>query len=111
MAGSARAPLTDSATSGWVRTLFPTTSHTRVLRRLQPGRKVVDVFPTRYRLNAKRALRRHFDATVYEHIVYTVTTEPVYFGSSPTFWRAMAVANRHTPQFLGAILMIFLRKK
>jgi len=91
--------------------IVPNDLHTRVLRRLQPGRKVVDVFPTRYRLNTKRALRRHFDPTVYEHIVYTVTTEPTYFGNSPTAWRVMAAVNSHTPQLLGAMLMIFLRKK
>jgi hypothetical protein len=48
---------------------------------------------------------------VYEHIVYTVTTEPTYFGNSPTAWRVMAAVNSHTPQLLGAMLMIFLRKK
>jgi len=48
---------------------------------------------------------------VYEHIVYTVATEPTYFGNSPTAWRVMAAVNSHTPQLLGAMLMIFLRKK
>jgi SAM-dependent methyltransferase len=91
--------------------IVPNDLHTRVLRRLQPGRKAVDVFPTRYRLNTKRALRRHFDPTMYEHIVYTVTAEPTYFGNSPTVWRVMVAVNSHTPQFLGAMLMIFLRKK
>ena len=51
------------------------------------------------------------DDAVYEHIVYTATTEPTYFGNSSTAWRVMAAVNRLTPQFLGAMLMIFLRKK
>ena len=91
--------------------IIPNNLHTKVLRRLQPDRRAVDVFPTRYQLNTKRALRRHFDPTVYEHFVYTVTSEPVYFGNSPTVWRVMAAVHSHTPQFLGAMLMIFLRKK
>lgn len=91
--------------------MIPNGFHRRVLKRLQPTRKEEDVFPTRYRLNTKKALRRHFPPERYEHLVYAVSTEPLYFGNSPTMWRAMAGINSRTPQAIGAMLMIFLRKR
>jgi SAM-dependent methyltransferase len=91
--------------------LVPNALHVGLLARLQPVRKKHDVFPTRYALNTRTALKRYFPPTVYDHYVYTLTTEPHYAGSSRLLWRALATVNRHTPEALGAMLMIFLRKR
>jgi hypothetical protein len=42
---------------------------------LQPVRKEMNVFPTTYELNTKRALRRYFPGHGYQHYSYDHTLE------------------------------------
>lgn len=88
--------------------LVPNSWHVRALRRLQPTRKAEDVFPTRYAMNTRRALRRLF--TGHDVFVYAHTSEPTYFGSSPLAWRLGALLGRLTPPPLAPTLMIFVRR-
>ncbi len=87
----------------------PNDLHTRVLRRLQPDRKAEDVFPVRYQMNTRKALRRLFPEPA-EVIVFGHSSEPRYFGESPTAWRAAQLADRLTPPRFAPTLMIFVRK-
>lgn len=86
----------------------PNSLHTRVLGRLQPGRKAEDVFPTRYAMNTRPALRELF--APHEVVVYGHTSEPTYFGQSVAAWRAAALLGRLTPPPLAATLMVFVQK-
>jgi len=86
----------------------PNRLHVRTLSKLQPDRKAEDVFPTRYQMNTRRALRRLFAAHgVY---VYGHTSEPTYFGRSPLAWRLAAALGRLTPPAFAPTLMIFVQK-
>ena len=87
----------------------PNDLHTRVLRRLQPERKAEDVFPVRYSMNTRRALRRHFPEP-HQLLVYGHASEPTYFGNSVIAWRLAQFADRLTPPRLAPTLMIFVQK-
>ena len=87
----------------------PNDLHTKVLRRLQPDRKAEDVFPVRYQMNTRRALRRLFPAPE-ELIMFAHSSEPRYFGESAPAWRAAQLLDRLTPPRLAPTLMVFVRK-
>jgi SAM-dependent methyltransferase len=87
----------------------PNRMHTRVLSRLQPGRKAQDVFPVRYSMNTRRRLTRFFPPP-HRLVVYGHASEPTYFGSAVPAWRAAQLVDRLTPPALAPTLMVFVRK-
>lgn len=91
--------------------LVPNALHVAVLRRLQPHRKVVDVFPTVYRLNTRAALRRYFPTARYQHHSHRHFAEPAYFADSRPLWTLMLLVFRVTPPALAPTWMIFLHKR
>ena len=90
--------------------LIPNSQHKNLLRVLQPNRKELDVFPTRYRLNSRRDLSKHFPDKEWNHFTYTWNAEPAYFGSSKAVWRAAICIFALLPPSLRATLMIFSQK-
>jgi SAM-dependent methyltransferase len=90
--------------------VVPNRLHTRVLAYLQPGRKAEDVFPTRYAMNTKRALRRHFPEPSWHVYAYGWNSEPRYVGTSKLAWRVAGFLDRITPPALAGTLMIFIQK-
>lgn len=95
----------------WGGRLVPNSLHTRILCRLQPGRQSVDVFPTRYRLNTRAALRRHFPTERYRHCTYGFNSEPAYAGGSTLMWVLLWTWLRIAPEALCATWFVFLQKK
>lgn len=91
--------------------LVPNSFHTRFLRRLQPDRKAVDVFPTRYRCNTRADVRRFFPPDRFDDFSYRHESEPLYAGSSPVAQRAQRAVLAMAPNALASMLMIFLRKR
>jgi SAM-dependent methyltransferase len=87
----------------------PNSLHTRVLNRLQPGRKAEDVFPVEYHMNTRRQLRRLFPSP-HRVVVYGHSSEPTYFGHSTAAWRTAAFLGRLTPPALQPTLMVFVQK-
>lgn len=88
----------------------PNRLHARVLTRLQSGRPAKDVFPTRYAMNTRRALKQQFPEPDWHVYVYGWTSEPRYVGSSKLAWRIAGFIDRLTPQRLAATLMVFVQK-
>ena len=91
--------------------LVPNTLHTRFLRRLQPKRHAVDVFPTRYRLNTLGQVRRYFPAAQFEDYSYRHESEPLYAGSSALAQRGQRGVITLLPNTMASMLMIFLRRR
>ena len=89
---------------------IPNRYHVALLKYLQPNRRAVDVFPTCYKLNTLRSLKRAFPQTRYEHYIYSWNSEPAYFASSRVAWLLMTTLFRFTPSAFGAIWNIFLKK-
>lgn len=84
-------------------------NHISFLRRVQPGRKEFDVFPTVYRLNTPAAARKAF-SPAEEVVVYAVAGDPSYTFGSPTIYRLFQWLHRLTPQAFQPILLIFIQK-
>lgn len=93
-----------------VATAIPNNLHVRVLRYIQPRRKSVDVFPTRYLLNTPKAVRRAFGSSVEIYPVYT-SGEPGYYFGSPLLYRIAKSLHKHLPDRLQPLLIFYIRKK
>jgi SAM-dependent methyltransferase len=91
--------------------LTPRRLQAAILHSVQPGREEIDVFPKYYRLNTSREINKWFKTGEFEKYLYTVNSEPAYFGTSRTLWRIALLAFRMTPEAFGAIFHVFLRKR
>jgi len=88
----------------------PNRLHEGLLRILQPGRQERDEFPTYYRLNTMRALRKYFSKEQYLDASYYYTPEPAYFNNKSILWRLAMFFERVMPAKCGPVLMVFLQK-
>jgi SAM-dependent methyltransferase len=91
-------------------TLVPNRMHADVVNLVQPGRQAKDVFPTYYRANSIRALKRlmkahHFEGCVYRHIA-----EPNYLGFSRWSYAFGVYLHRWLPSPLWPVLFVFARR-
>lgn len=96
---------------GLATNIVPNRFHVAILRHSQPHRKEKDVFPTTYKVNTRRAISKAFSPTRFDHYVYTMNSEPAYFGDSTILWGLMLGVFRLLPESLGAMYFIFLQKK
>jgi len=90
--------------------MIPNKLHSKLLKKLQPAtyRETHDVFPTQYRLNTFRQVRRHFPQ--FENYSYTYESEPAYFGNSKLAWTIARITFSVTPEMAQSTLNIFLQK-
>jgi len=89
---------------------IPNRMHSATLTKVQPGRLERDVFPTAYKLNRPKDVRRYFGnaADVYS---YSVSGVPSYhFGSMPVM-RLLQLVHRLTPPAFDVSLRFFIRKR
>lgn len=90
---------------------IPNRLHAKWLKSVQPTRKEVDVFPTRYKLNTIKALNETFPKTTFDNWTYYFGGEPAYhFNKSALFYLLRFIAWLAPKQF-HANLFIFLHKK
>lgn len=88
----------------------PNSLHVRVLSRSQPDRKPEDVFPTVYKLNTSRDLRRAFGDRA-EIFITKKATEPAYHFGKPWLYRFMKSINKYSPEALLPVLDVYIRKQ
>lgn len=91
--------------------VVPNSLHPTVLGSLQKKRQEEDIFPTRYKLNTLRDVRRMFPESDWEHCSYLWRGEPKYFGDSLLLYRLMEIWNALVPSFMATDLFVFLRKR
>lgn len=91
--------------------IVPNRLHSKLLSHLQPSKRPEDTFPTVYRLNTPKALKRWFPPERYHHIVYAADSEPAYAGRSMTVARLSRVAFALTPPLFRSVLFVFLEKR
>lgn len=90
--------------------IVPNRLHVGALHRLQPGKAEADTFPTRYRMNTKRDLRRLFPEPRFHLHAYTADAEPyLYAGGSRAVAGVMSLAHR-LPGPLKTTWQIFIQK-
>jgi ubiquinone/menaquinone biosynthesis C-methylase UbiE len=87
------------------------TVHSRVLRWAQPGRKEQDIFPTCFRLNTMRAIRRYFPDSDFRHFSYFYQAEPSYHFDSSLVFSIMRLIDWLAPARLSANLFVFLQRQ
>lgn len=92
-------------------TLIPNHFHAKLLKRLQPGRQEEDVFPTAYRMNTLRHIRKYFDSSEWLNYSYLHTPEAGYVQTSRSALRFAETFLRHAPQFMGTNVHVFVRKR
>lgn len=90
--------------------LVPNRFHVRVLKHIQPKRKAVDIFPTRYRLNTRKALARAFGDKAEIHVQY-VAGEPAYYFGRSSIYRMTKLLHKHLPDRMQPLLIVYIRKK
>ncbi|WP_082162015.1 class I SAM-dependent methyltransferase [Mycolicibacterium chubuense] len=88
----------------------PNRLHVRALTFIQPKRKAVDVFPTAYKLNSKRALRSAFGPGVEIFIQYC-SGEPAYHFGNALLFRAFMWLHKYLPSALQPLLIVYVRKR
>lgn len=91
--------------------LIPNLGHIAVVRRAQPGRKSIDVFPTCYRLNTRHDLATAFTGDKFEDFTYYWAGDPGYYGGSRSLARTIRLSTRLAPHVLWPKIFVFLRKR
>ena len=89
--------------------LIPNTLHERVLKWVQPNRKPGSVFPTVYKLNSPKDLKRHFSEDDV-HWYYDIA-EPAYHCGRVLIYRALLLMHRLLPPKLAVCVCMFVRKR
>lgn len=90
--------------------MVPNRMHVRALSKIQPTRKAVDVFPTAYKLNTKKALRSAFGKHPEIYVVH-IPGEPAYHFGRPLIFRLFKWLHKHLPDALQPLLIIYVRKR
>jgi SAM-dependent methyltransferase len=95
---------------GLAASLVPNKRHAAVLGTVQRGRKEVDVFPTRYRVNTIWRLRSELKKIGFEAVVQGYEAEPSYLQFSPIAYGFGKLLHSVTPSPLRTCLFIFGRQ-
>jgi SAM-dependent methyltransferase len=88
--------------------LIPNSLHVAALRYIQPHRKAEDTFPTHYKLNSLREMRRHFDQC--DVVCLTDSWEPAYFFGRTWLYRLFQFVHWVLPKSLGTAHVFIGRK-
>jgi SAM-dependent methyltransferase len=91
--------------------LVPNSLHAKVLNKVQERRKNEDVFPTAYRCNTSRKIRRTLDRYGFDNCVYEYESEPYYLSFSRPFYFLGVLHQRFAFRFLRAGIFVFAQKR
>lgn len=82
--------------------------HAAVLRKVQPDRKEIDVFPTVYRLNTRAAIRRAFPG--WRDTSFVFRSDPAYFFGRKAMFKLITATSHFLPSSLIGNIFVFLQK-
>lgn len=88
--------------------LVPNGLHAALLSRVQVARKEEDVFPTRYRMNSRRAIARRFAG--WTDYSYVYAPSPAYYFGRRWLFRVFDAVHRGLPPAASGLVFAFLRK-
>jgi SAM-dependent methyltransferase len=95
---------------GLVSRLVPNRHHAGLVAKAQDERRAEDVFPTVYKCNTARRLRRALGAAGFDAVVYGYESEPHYFLFSRALYALAVLHQRLAPRSLRLSLFAFGRK-
>jgi len=90
--------------------MIPNRMHSRVTKVAQQGREEKDVFPTVYKCNRPRTLRRQLRKSGFECVVLQTESEPGYLNFSPLAFRIGVIWHAICPPMFRSTLQVFARK-
>ncbi len=90
--------------------LIPNKRHTAVLKHAQPNRRDEDVFPTLYRCNTVRAIRKQMQRHGFQSVVYGYEAEPSYLNFSNLAYGLGVLHQRLAPACMRPSIFAFGKK-
>jgi hypothetical protein len=90
--------------------LVPNRHHASVTSRVQERRKAEDVFPTVYRCNSVRKLRKRLAAHGFEGVAYAYEAEPSYLEFSGLAYAIGVLHQKFAPALFRPVLHAFACK-
>ncbi len=91
-----------------VASLVPNRLHVRALNSIQTDREDQDVFPTVYKMNSVREVRRQFPGCSVAW--YRDSAEPAYYFGNPLLYRVFALIHKVFPEVVATAICFFIRK-
>ena len=91
--------------------LIPNRLHDRILSGLQPDREARDIFPTMYRMNTLRTLRKCFGIAQWDDFSYTFNPEPPYVQRFKPLMHLAQIFLRVAPSAMATDLHVFVRRR
>ena len=88
--------------------LIKNSFHSKFLRIIQPNRKEVDIFPTRYRLNKMTDIKKIFYNWENKSFIYKA--EPAYYFGNKFIFLILSLFHKILPSFAYGNLFIFVKK-
>lgn len=82
--------------------------HSNFLLYIQPDRKEMDVFPTRYRLNRLKDINSNFSN--WEDFSFIYRSEPAYYFGNKFVFALQSLLHRLMPAFACGNIFVFVRK-
>ena len=92
-------------------TLIPNKYHSKVTSIVQDRRNEEDVFPTVYKCNSVRKLKRIMNKNGFECVVYCYEAEPSYLSFSKLVYFIGVLHQRFAPGFLKPAIFAFAKIK
>lgn len=89
--------------------LFKNKYHSKVLKLIQPERAELDIFPTAFKLNTQRIIKKTFYN--YENFSYLYTSHPSYFANNKLLFNLLSCFHKLLPAFMVSEIFVFLKKK
>jgi SAM-dependent methyltransferase len=91
--------------------LIPEKYHQRLLRKIQPQRKELDIFPTFYYCNSKKAIESQLKRVNFKHYIYGHNAEPSYFNFNKWIYALIKGFHKICPDYFKTTLFIFAEKQ
>ena len=82
--------------------------HSKVLRFIQPDRKEVDIFPTAYKLNTLKSIKKNFKD--YKNFSYLYTSHPSYYANNKLLYKLLNFLHKILPAIFVSEIFVFLQK-
>lgn len=79
-----------------------------IVQSAQPNRFEEDIFPTVYKLNTSRDIKKHF--VDWDDYSYLHRCDPAYYFSKRAIYKCQSIIHRILPGALSGNLFVFLRK-
>lgn len=90
--------------------LIPNRMHAKVTGEVQEERRPDSVFPTVYKCNSRKAIRKYLNKHGFDSTVYTIESEPAYLSFSRVFYHLGYLYQKWAPDMFRNVIFAFGKK-